>query len=109
MREDKETENKIEKEILDVETIKEMLRHLHNDVENIRRDLVMVMHKVDGVAYLHEVSRRSVEEAINNFDINLDELYSPIDIKDKKEWEDHLKSEVSERHEKDRFEELKGM
>jgi len=103
MREDKETENKIEKEILDVETIKEMLRHLHNDVENIRRDLVMVMHKVDGVAYLHEVSRRSVEEAINNFDINLDELYSPIDAKDREGWLKHLDGEKTE---KEKFEEL---
>lgn len=97
---DKEIE-KIEKEVLDVETIKEMLRHLHNDIENIRRDLVMVMHKVDGVAYLHEVSRRSVEEAINNFDINLDELYSPIDSKDKEKWIKHLKNEIGERQLRD--------
>ena len=93
-------ENKeIEKEILDVEVIKEMLRHLHNDVENIKRDLVMVMHKVDGVAYLHERTRREVEEAINNFDIDLDEIYSPIDQKDKEEWIKHLEGEKTEKEE----------
>jgi hypothetical protein len=92
MDENKEIEN-VEKEVVTIEKLVDMIRHVHNDVENIRRDLVMVMYKVDGVAFLHEVSRRDVEEAINSFDINLDEIYSPIDTNDREKWKKHLESE----------------
>ncbi len=92
MEEIKEVEN-IEKEVLDVEKLVNIIRHVHNDVENIRRDIVILMHKVDGIAFLHEVTRRDVEEAINIFDVNLDEMYSPIDAKDREEWKKHLESE----------------
>jgi uncharacterized protein YpiB (UPF0302 family) len=95
------SEENIEKEVLNIEKLVDMIRHIHNDVENIRRDLVMVMHKVDGVAFLHEVGRREIEDAINSFDINLDELYSPIDQKDREEWRKHLDSENLERLKKE--------
>lgn len=91
-----ETEN-IEKEVMDIEKLVDMLRHIHSDVENMRRDVAVLMHKVDGVAFLHEISRHSVEEAINVFDVNLDEIYSPIDKKDREEWHKHLESENLER------------
>jgi|CXWL01.1.fsa_nt_gi putative NIF3 family GTP cyclohydrolase 1 type 2 len=96
MEEIKEVES-IEKEVLNVEKLVDMLKHIHNDVENMRRDLVIVMHKVDGIAFLHEVTRRDVEEAINSFDINLDDMYSPIDAKDREEWRKHLESEIQEK------------
>lgn len=87
-------ENEIVGEIREIEEIKDMIRHVHADVENMRRDVAVLMHKVDGVAFLHEVTRRDVEEAINSFDVNLDEMYSPIDKKDREEWRKHLKSEI---------------
>lgn len=87
----------VEKEIMDIEKLVDMLRHIHNDVENMKRDLVTVMHKVDGVAFLHEIGRRDIEEAINIFDVNLDELYSPIDNQDREEWRKHLDDEKLER------------
>ena len=102
MAEDKEIEN-VEKEITSVEKLESLIKHVHNDVENMRRDVVMLMHKVDGIAFLHEVTRRDVEEAINSFDVNLDELYSPIDAKDREGWLKHLDGEKTE---KEKFEEL---
>ncbi len=93
----KQEHGTVEKEIVSIEKLVDMIYHLHNDVENIKRDLVMVIHKVDGVAALHEVSRREVEDMMNIFDINLDELYSPIDTKDREEWRKHLESEIQEK------------
>lgn len=98
----KETEN-VEKEIVSLEKLVDMIRHVHADVENMRRDVAVLMHKVDGVAFLHEVGRREVEDAINIFDVNLDEIYSPIDAKDREEWRKHLDSENLERLKKEGF------
>lgn len=97
------SEENIEKEVLNIEKLVDMIYHLHNDIENVRRDLVMVMHKVDGVAFLHERTTREVEEAINSIDINLDEIYSPIDDIDRDTWKKHLEGE---RQERKKFEEL---
>lgn len=93
------SEENIEKEVVSIEKLVDMIRHVHCDVENMRRDVVMLMHKVDGLAFLHERTRREVEEAINDFDINLDDIYSPIDAKDREEWKKHLEGEKSERRE----------
>lgn len=78
------------------EKIENMIRHLHTDLENMRRDMIMLMHKVDGIAFLHEVSRNDIENMVNVFDVNLDELYSPIDDKDREEWKEHLRKEKKE-------------
>lgn len=76
-----------------------MLRHLHNDIENVKRTLIVVEHKVNGLAYLigdtrKLVSKGAVESVISpDPGFSLDDIYSPIDEQDRIEWNEHLKEE----------------
>lgn len=86
----------------EIKELKALLRHLHNDVENIKRKQEVLEHKITNVAFLvygcykQEADEKGVDQAVNldpECYSNLDELYSPIDNKDKQDWEDHLKKE----------------
>lgn len=80
---------------LEILEVKNMIRHLHNDIENVKRSVAKLDHKVTGLAYLTSdasllvVSKEAVENVVNpdSETYNVDELYSPIDEKDREEWE----------------------
>lgn len=79
----------------DRELVLDMLRHLHDDIEYVKRNVAVIDHKINGLTYLVDVAspmivRKTLVENVVNPDtetLNLDELYSPIDEKDRGEWE----------------------
>jgi DNA-binding transcriptional MerR regulator len=82
------------------EEIKKMLRHLHNDVENARRELEIIERKIEQFVYMladyFHIPEEEYEKVINlspELCGNLDEIYSPIDEVDKIMWEEHLRKE----------------
>lgn len=84
---------------LEILKLERMLRHLHNDIELVKRSVAKLDHKVNGLAYLISdassliISKEAVESVIHPKTYNLDELYSPIDERDTIEWEKHINEE----------------
>lgn len=115
----KELQNQnIEKEITDIEEIKEMIRHLHQDVENVKRELFVDEYRLIGITYMLEdlsknlefdgntIDEKTIDEIVNvppNVYDEAERCYTPIDEKDRLEWEEHQKSEIIE---KEKFEEM---
>lgn len=86
----------------ETEDIKSMLRHLHNDIELLRREQVMNYNMISGLACLLAdglCTKEDLADVVMNPDIRelkLDELYSPIDSVDKEDWKEHLRKEKEE-------------
>lgn len=85
-----------------LEEIKRMLRHLHSDVENIKRKEEILEYRITNLAFLircvgkEDITEKELDEAVNldpDLYSDLDNIYSPIDEIDKKLWEEHLKKE----------------
>ncbi len=84
--------------------IVDMLRHIHNDVEILKKEMFLVEHKVNGIAYiLHdinlgiEIGDKQVDNIVNpSLDIlvEADRGYSAVDEKDKKEWDEVQKERL---------------
>lgn len=92
-------------EELDIEELKRMLRHLHNDTENCLRKLDILQHKIIAIACLvqsaskGEVDEKELDAAINldpEYYSSLDEMYSPIDETDRVAWIEHIKREMQQ-------------
>lgn len=109
-------EENIEKEITDIEEIKEMIRHLHQDVENVKRELFVDEYRLIGLTYMLQdmsksldidtIDEKTIDEIVNvppNVYDDAERCYTPIDDVDRLEWEEHQKSEIIE---KEKFEEL---
>lgn len=87
---------------IDLEEIKRMLRHLHQDIENVKRKMDILEIRTMNIAYLvgscadGTISAKEIDEAVNldpDFYSSLDEIYSPIDEVDKLRWEEHMRKE----------------
>lgn len=80
-----------------VEEIKEMLRHIHNDLANVRRQQEITERKLEGFFYAFadyfHVDSMEIDKVINldsDFYSELNESYSPVDKVDKQRWEEYL-------------------
>lgn len=81
------------------EEIKNMLRHIHNDVWNVRRQQEITTRKLDEFACMMignnaEIPDNELDKVLNldpDFYSDLEELYSPIDDVDKVAWEEYMK------------------
>jgi len=105
----------------DVEEIKEMIRHLHMDIENVRREQFILEYRMIGITYMLQDMGKGLDISTGIDEKTIDEIvnvppgvyneaeicYTPIDIKDKEEWEEHQKSEIDwEKEKEEKFEEL---
>jgi hypothetical protein len=85
------------------EVIKTMLRHIHMNVENTLRKIEVNEHRiieiaglVQTISYGDYIDEKQLDAATNldpEFYSGLDDLYTPIDDLDKKEWEEHIREE----------------
>jgi len=99
-----------------IEGIKNMIRHVHQDIENVRREQFVHEYRLIGITYMLQdigkhldvdtIDEKTIDEIVNippNVYDEAERCYSPIDEKDRLEWEEHQKSEIIE---KEKFEEL---
>lgn len=81
----------------ELKEIKEILRHIHNDVENLKRELITHDFRLNCFAgfVMGGFSSGQIDHVENpdRKELKLDELYSPCDEIDKAKWEEHLKKE----------------
>lgn len=82
------------------EELKEMERHIHNNVENINRKLEIEENRICELTYMladrFNIPEKEYDKIIkfdSDFYSSLYEIYSPIDRVDRKRWEDHLNEE----------------
>lgn len=88
----------------EVEEIKRMMRVLHNDIANVRREQEIGERRIFELTYMiaeyFHIPGEDVEKVINldpqHYE-GLDDLYSPIDEVDKNLWEEHLRKEREEK------------
>lgn len=81
----------------DINKLSDMLRHIHNDIEIVKRELFLTRYQISGIGYaLHDISRGNEISDVQIDDITnpsidahteADRGYSAIDEKDKREWE----------------------
>lgn len=77
----------------ELEELKRMIRHLHNDVELLKRNNHIAWHRFTGIVYALgdklEIDEKIVDDIVN-VDIDVykeaDNTYTPIDEIDKKDW-----------------------
>jgi hypothetical protein len=87
-------------EVDEIEEIKRMLRHIHNEVANVRMQQETLERKMDAIVYLiadyFHIPEKEYEKAIYLDPAShspLEELYSPIDEVDRISWEEHIRKE----------------
>jgi hypothetical protein len=97
---------------VDLEELKKMIRHLHHDVETIKRNQTIIQTRLINIANLIQIG---TEDAISNVEldkaINLDpdeyssadELYSAIDDVDKIAWEQYVRAKKEREEESKRL------
>lgn len=105
--------------------IVDMLRHVHNDIEIVKKEIFLARHRMVGTGYaLHdiilgnEISEEQIDDIINlspDAITEADRGYTAIDEKDKEEWEriqmengneDEIENETIEETEKELEREL---
>lgn len=111
-----------------VEKIKDMIRHLHMDIENVRREQFIQEYRLIGLTYMFQdmakgldvgtIDEKTIDEIVNVPSGVYDEAercYTSIDEKDRLEWEEHIGCEKEEKEywerkereqKKEKFEEL---
>lgn len=83
-----------------IEEIKANQRHIHNDVENIRRDQFISYDRFTNLSFALSNKLRFDDDVIEQIihtspysHIEVDRIYSPIDDIDKADWERHINEE----------------
>lgn len=93
----------------ELNTTVDMLRHVHNDIEIVKKELFLARHQMIGIGYAlydisrgNEISEEQIDDIINLSPDAITEAnrgYTAIDEKDKEEWE-KIQNEMFEFKEK---------